>query len=89
MPGRVSLKMSHRDSLSDRRLNLECRSKAAVLYRTFVQTSNKNCYGPQKNIGSSCFKSTSSPSGQRCPFRYGKELSLALGMNLGQARLDQ
>jgi len=63
VPGRVSLKMSHRDSFSDGRLNLECRSKAAVLYRTLVQTSNKNCYGQQKSIGSSRVDGMSGPPG--------------------------
>jgi len=60
--------MSHRDSFSDGRLNLECRSKAAVLYRTLVQTSNKNCYGQQKSIGSSRVDGTLGPTGHLIVF---------------------
>ena len=60
--------MSHRDSFSDRRLNLGCRSKAAVLYRTVVQTSNKNCYGQQKSIGSSRVDGTLGPTGHLIVF---------------------
>ena len=60
--------MSHRDSFSDGRLNLECRSKAVVLYRTLVQTSNKNCYGQQKSIGSSRVDGTLGPTGHLIVF---------------------
>src|SRR5438445_8980885 len=60
--------MSHRDSFSDGRLNLESRSKAAVLYRTLVQRSNKNCYGQQKSIGSSRVDGTLGPTGHLIVF---------------------